>query len=236
MFFFRFKQSQISWTIVKDQLSLFRHSISHWLSPFTLSCTSSNPKRPGFTKKSLALVMSCPSANNGTCRLHRLSATAVSRRWRACPPPAPAHSGPVTVLPPSWLLGGAPPPPHRLLRAFPPGAPSDPGATPPQTWGCTSFLTRRQKITTFLKVSSVLHSHGWKASCHCSGCGHQPARARLVRRQIRESDLQTTNHQTQRPQKWPTRHRNKGYNKTIWDPFYETFLSINFLDDTILKI
>ena len=61
MFFFRFKQSQISWTIVKDQLSLFRHSISHWLSPFTLSCTSSNPKRPGFTKKSLALVMSCPT-------------------------------------------------------------------------------------------------------------------------------------------------------------------------------
>ena len=105
--YFRFKQLQISWTIVKDQLSLFRHSISHWLSPFTLSCTSSNPKRPGFTEKSLALVMSCPTPirwhwrYNGTCRLHRLSATAVSRRWRACPPPAPAHSGPVTVLPPS---------------------------------------------------------------------------------------------------------------------------------------
>ena len=59
--YFRFKQLQISWTIVKDQLSLFRHSISHWLSPFTLSCTSSNPKRPGFTEKSLALVMSCPN-------------------------------------------------------------------------------------------------------------------------------------------------------------------------------
>ena len=59
--------NQISWTIVKDQLSLFRHSISHWLSPFTLSCTSSNPKRPGFTEKSLALVMSYPTMAPAGC-------------------------------------------------------------------------------------------------------------------------------------------------------------------------
>ena len=75
-------------------------SISQWLHPITFSCPSlilevhpqlCLPKAVTGLGHELPMPLSLV-ATNATCRLHRLPATAVSRRrWRACPRPHRRH-------------------------------------------------------------------------------------------------------------------------------------------------
>ena len=135
-----------------------------------------------------------------THRRHRLPATGVQQQRRACLAQC-AHllHWACWTCPPSWLpLGGT----HQPFPGFP-------------TWFCSWCW-----CTTSLCTSSPSHlNHFPQSFSHTHTQGAQRRKAsqplqwpsppaggttRATRaRQIRESDLQTTNHQTQRPQTWP---------------------------------
>ena len=131
-----------------------------------------------------------------THRRHRLPATGVQQQRRACLAQC-AHllHWACWTCPPSWLpLGGT----HQPFPGFP-------------TWSCSCSW-----CTTSLCTSSPSHLQPLKVSpTHTQGAQRRKASQPLqwpsppaggttrATRQIRESDLQTTNHQTQRPQTWP---------------------------------
>ena len=110
-----------------------------------------------------------------------------------------AGTGPWACPAPSWLLGGAPPPPSFPTWCSWCNATKDLRLHQPAERACPPAPLSS-------KFLPALHSW-WRPPFHCSGCGHQPGSAGGTTSGAPPNKGKwPTNHQTKTPQKLPTQY------------------------------